>query len=203
MSTSKAQPDLELQLNAYAAAKPENCSYHLHRWPIYAAATGAALAMATAADAGIIMSGTSGSSVAVPVPGSGSSHQFSPLIFRLPIRSGTIPNTVGLLGVNVGRSLYNTWGRIAMVGMMSFDRTAVGPTSASSAGLQRFNRGSSISGAQPFAHGWASVRGADAGTSSGSSGWKGTANGGTGFAGFRIPRSTTSGSPAYAYGWIY
>lgn len=61
--------DLEARITNYFVArttnKPRDWEAHLRRWPIYAAATGAALAMATNADAGII-TGFSGTTITVP-----------------------------------------------------------------------------------------------------------------------------------------
>ncbi len=66
---STAKPHLSAQLEVYAgtahrAGKAETWSAHLSRWPVYAAATGAALAMATSADAGII-TGNANTSISV------------------------------------------------------------------------------------------------------------------------------------------
>ncbi len=56
---SNRNAHLESQLESYSAGartstQPAAWSAHLNRWPVYAAATGAALAMATSADASII-----------------------------------------------------------------------------------------------------------------------------------------------------
>lgn len=61
-------PDLEAELNSYAArrgAQSADWNAGLRRWPIYAAATAAALAKATSADASSILTGFSGQTLRV------------------------------------------------------------------------------------------------------------------------------------------
>jgi len=70
MRHSAQRQDLEGRLAAYCGtaclSETRNDWHgHLRRWPVYAAATGAALAMATSADASII-TGFSGTSISVP-----------------------------------------------------------------------------------------------------------------------------------------
>jgi hypothetical protein len=72
MKTEDSTADLNRQLEAYAIASPpeRNPQSHWGTWPIYAAATGAALAGASAASADIIYSG--------PINISGSAVQIVP-----------------------------------------------------------------------------------------------------------------------------
>ena len=72
MKTEDPAADLNRQLDAYAVANSPKRAHHsrLGSWPVYAAATGAALAGATAASADIIYSG--------PINLSGTSVQFVP-----------------------------------------------------------------------------------------------------------------------------
>jgi hypothetical protein len=195
MPQSNAKFDLEAQLASYAATKPENWSAHLKRWPIYAAATGAALAMATSADAGTIVSGTSGSYVSIPGG--------APLSFNIPGFSS--PVQVGWLFGSASQWTSGGWARAGLSARMSF---AGYRSSSGQFWLNRFSRGQSITNSMQFSH-WGLVRAASAWvTSSGGrgtmqAGWPGTANGGGGYAGFRLPAgSTASGGPAYNLGWI-
>ncbi len=183
MSNSKAKFDLENQLGAYSATKPENWSAHLKRWPIYAAATGAALAMATSADAGTIMTGYSGSSVTRPGSGSGYAGNF--LDFDISGNPGPVPP--GWMMVAGGPA----WGFASVEGAdgLSFATAWFW--------LDRFGRGQSITSHVHFGTSGV-VR--DVGNPYGP-GWGGTANGGSGYAGFRIPASTANAS-GYDLGWI-
>jgi len=80
MRHPNAGSDVQSRLSSYAAAvksaaKSGDWHARLGRWPVYAAAAGAALASATSAEAGTIVSGFSGESIAI-TPFTGAGHSY-------------------------------------------------------------------------------------------------------------------------------
>jgi hypothetical protein len=138
MRSDDRNPNLEAELNSYAAsrgAQSADWSGHLRRWPIYAAATGAALAMATSADANSIISGYSGQKINVEP-------------FQVASRTGaeTVVNLGGL--GDVGLRLFYSRGTNGIV----FSRTGQARVfgshgtvlNATGGELARFNAGQAI-----------------------------------------------------------
>ena len=140
--------NLEAELKAYAAANPGSkaaqWSAHLSRWPVYAAATGAALAMATSADANTIVTGFSGRDITI-------NTFLSPTGARTGVQFGTL----GALSFKLAFSRHSSRPPIiSSGGLLKVFPTEAGSFVLDTAGGQvaRFNAGSSLNISLPHAN---------------------------------------------------
>lgn len=183
MPNFRTKPDFETQLNACAAASPRAAksaewSAHLSRWPIYAAATGAVLAMATSADASII-SGVAAKSLTISSP-PGYTHNLVDTNVYFGYGRGRL--VLGLFTESRGRlGFAEAWG-------------TGGPLVAESRGFLRdFNRGSAITSNLTFRPGFELHQQSNP-SSAGRGPWPQSV---AGYAGFRMPVSG-----GFGVGWI-
>ena len=193
---------LERQLDAYAASARVNGS---HRWKknllsgsAYAAAAGSALAFATAAEAGIIYSGTLNTTISL-ITFVGNSAV---------LKKGATGSIFGLnakmsLRFNSGRTSssgkFRRAGAAYLVGNGNLQFLAIVPN------LFKLNRSSHVPGTIGLFQDTARIhmRSSFPFSTNKMIRRRGRfAKGVTGFAGFRFAAGTAGGQPAYDYGWI-
>ena len=197
---SRPSAELERQLDAYTASARANGS---QRWKknllsgsAYAAAAGSALAFTTAADAGIIYSGTLNATVTL-ITFVGSSAVLK------KVATGTVPGLQAKMSLRFNSSRTSS-GKFRRAGAASLVANGNFQVLASGLNLLKLQKSSHVPGTTGELQRWPAPQGTSFPFSTNKmTRTRGSfAKGVTGFAGFRFAAGTAGGQPAYDYGWI-